>query len=132
MQTVFVEATQPAPACLNWGKFMVARFTHEEWQRQSQIDIGPGSLLRKVGWSSYHVLVFDLQTGEGGIFLPGGLAQYDLNEKHKIWVCPMFEPFLVWLYQQDLSDISRLPAKVELQAEFQLYGYRRAGGDVQK
>jgi hypothetical protein len=38
----------------------------------------------------------------------------------------MFEPFLTWLYAQDLSDLQALPDYVELpDAPFALAGYRR-------
>ena len=45
----------------------------------------------------------------------------------------MFEPFLQWLYQQDLSDITKLPALVsftgeEIKDHASLAGYRREGG----
>lgn len=112
----------------NWGKFMVARFDADEWRRRCALgDAFEGALLRELGWSQDHVWVLDLQTGEGALFRPGGLARADLN-KHRIWVCPMFEPFLVWLYQQNLLDLSALPALVELpEAEFALHGYRRPG-----
>jgi hypothetical protein len=79
------------------------------------------------GWSPEHLLIVDLQTGEGAIFRPGGLAGHDLN-KHAIWVCPLFEPFLTWLYEQDLSDLDKLPAHIDLpEAEFMMSGHRRAG-----
>jgi hypothetical protein len=40
----------------------------------------------------------------------------------------MFEPFLEWLYAQDLSDLGALPRLVELpDAEFSFSGYRRSG-----
>jgi hypothetical protein len=74
-----------------------------------------------------NVLVIDLQTQEGATFVPGGYVKSDLD-KHAVWVCPMYEPFLCWLYQQDLTDLTRLPAKLDLpDAEFQLRGYRRPG-----
>lgn len=74
--------------------------------------------------------VLDLQTGEGAFFRPGGYAAADL-EKHRVWVCPLFEPFLEWLYRQDLTDLGQLPRLVELpDAEFAMRGYRRAGPDV--
>jgi hypothetical protein len=47
-----------------------------------------------------------------------------------VWVCPMFEPFLEWLYTQDTSVLERLPTVVELPeapAAAALAGYRRAG-----
>ncbi|WP_395000831.1 hypothetical protein [Acinetobacter sp.] len=124
MQTIFIEATQKETK-FNWGKFMVARWTAHEWQRISQI--GHTRLLSEVGWTPNHIMVTDLQTGEGIIVKPGGFALADL-EKHKVWVCPMFEPFLTWLYTQDLSDLDKLPSLVELDTqEAAMYGYRRAG-----
>ncbi len=129
MTTKFIEATEPTH--FNHGKFMVARFTAEEWAQQSvldsefAVDIG---LLKRCGWTNRHITVLDLQTGEGVIVRPGGCAPADLN-KHKVWVCPMFEPFLTWLYQQDLSDLDKLPALVTLPAgtETAMAGYRREG-----
>jgi hypothetical protein len=79
--TKFVEATN-GPR--NWGKFMVARFTAEEWSRRSVVDPERG-LIAGRGWTTQHLLVWDLQTGEGAIFRPGGSARYDLR-KHQIWV----------------------------------------------
>jgi hypothetical protein len=73
----------------------------QEWSINSEIDVGR-PLLRALGWDHRVVLVTDLQTGEGAMFSPGGLASADLNRKHRVWVCPMFEPFLIWLYRQPL------------------------------
>jgi hypothetical protein len=43
-----------------------------------------------------------------------------------IWVCPMFEPFLTWLYKQ--PDPFAIPAHVDLpDAPFAMQGYRRSG-----
>jgi hypothetical protein len=127
MQTKFIEATDGTE--FNWGKFAVCRFESEEWQRPSVID-PPRSLLRKIGWDRDQIFVLDLQTCEGANFRPGGLASADL-EKHRIWVCPMFEPFLVWLYKQDLSNLNALPALVNLGAvPTALFGYRRKGPEV--
>lgn len=112
---------------LNWGKFLLGRLDHE-WQVRSAIDVGK-PLLSQLGWSqsTNFLWVLDLQTGEGAYFRVGGHAKVDLR-KHKIWVCPMYEPFLTWLYKQDTSDLDRLPAMIELpDAEFDLYGYRRPG-----
>jgi len=88
-------------------------------------------LLSTRGWSHDHVWVLDLETGEGACFRPGGLAHADLN-KHRIWVCPLFEPFLEWLYDQDLTDLTVLPDLVTLtlkEAPFSMFGYRRPGPD---
>jgi hypothetical protein len=123
MKTKIIEATNVEHGGINHGKFLVARFDNE-WSYQSAIDQRP--LLRGRGWSPEHVLVLDLQTGEGAIFQPGGYAKADLD-KRKIWVCPMFESFLAWLYTRDLRDLDQLPALIQLDAESALYGYRREG-----
>ena len=73
--------------------------------------------------------MLDLQTGEGAIFRPGGNAHADL-QKHRIWCCPLFEPFLEWLYKHNLENIDELPKHVDLAAEFELFGYRRPGPDT--
>ena len=131
MKTKIIEATNGPQ---NWGKFMLGQFD-AEWWRPSAIPHAlqstlTCSLLRMVGWTPEHLLVVDLQTGEGAIFRPGGLARADLD-KHRIWVCPLFEPFLTWLYKQDLSDLDKLPDHIDLpDAPFQWSGYRRAGPEV--
>lgn len=128
METKLIEASQHARHGFNWGKFCVARFD-DEWRRDARIDCdGPRPrLLRSCGWGPEHLWVLDLQTGEGAFFRAGGSAHADL-EKHAIWVCPMHEPFLEWLYVQDLTDISALPDLVELpDAAPAFAGYRRPG-----
>lgn len=121
MQTKFMEATNQNK---NWGKFLIFRFD-TEWEYKSSFT--GRSLLREVGWGQDNIVVLDLQTREGGGFRPGGLASADLD-KHKIWVCPMYEPFLTWLYRQDLTDLSKLPDSIDLpDAEFAMAGYRRKG-----
>jgi hypothetical protein len=108
----------------NWGKFMVARFG-TEYTYLSRIAAIP--LLEGIGWDSRHIIVFDLQTCEGAAFLPGGKAKYDL-EKHRIWVCPLFEPFREWLYKRQLDDVTALPDTLDLpDATSALAGYRRKG-----
>jgi hypothetical protein len=122
MITRIVEVTND----FNWGKFMLCRFTPEEWAQKSVIDTGR-PLLRTLGWVPHNLWVLDLQTGEGALFYPGGVSSSDLR-KHRIWVCPMFEPFLEWLYAQDLSDLEKIPTPVILKdAPSALYGYRRQG-----
>ncbi len=103
MQVKFIEATDRTE--FNWGKFMVSRFSPEEREYESQISPG-NSLLRACGWHSLHILVTDLQTGEGAVFFPFGVASADLST-HQIWVCPMFEPFLTWLYEQSHTHRGR-------------------------
>lgn len=121
MEKHFIEASNSEQ---NWGKFLILRFNEEE---KVQSAVTGNSLLREVGWNRHSIIVFDLQTGEGARFLPGGFATADL-EKHKVWVCPMFEPFLNWLYLQDLTDLSKLPKFIDLpDAPFEMFGHRRKG-----
>src|SRR5262245_20033629 len=124
METKIIEATN-GPR--NWGKFMVARWT-DEWERRPLTEPGmPVPLLGRIGWTREHLLVLDLRTGEGAVFKPGGLAAADL-EKRRIWVCPLFQPFLTWLYLQDLRDLAKLPDAIDLpDAPFDVRGYRRPG-----
>lgn len=127
MQSVFVEAAQrlDGQGGCNWGKFMVGRFEEHEWNVRSVVGLSP--LLRSRGWTPDHVLVLDLETGEGAILRHGGSAHHDL-EKHKVWVCPLFEPFLEWLYKQNLEDLTALPPFIEIpNAEFLMSGHRRPG-----
>jgi hypothetical protein len=120
VETRFIEAMHPGGKG-NWGKFMLGRFTPEEWACRSNVH---GALLSGRGWNEGHILVLDLQTGEGAVFRHGGLASADLK-KHAIWVCPLFPHFLEWLYEQDVTDLSKLPGVVEIpHAEFSLVGRR--------
>jgi hypothetical protein len=125
MKTKIIEATNGP---LNWGKFLLGRFD-VEWDVVSAVDVKSISpLLRTIGTSPHTLWVFDLQTCEGAGFYahPGGVASADL-QKHKIWVCPLFEPFLSWLYRQDLRNLDTLPVLVDLDAPFEMRGYRRPG-----
>lgn len=119
MKTVFVEATSRKA---NWGKFMVGVFDQAELARKSSVD--GSSMVWGRGWGPGHVLVVDLQTGEGAIFKMGGFAKADL-EKHNIWVCVIFERFLEWLYEQ--PDPMNLPPLVEIEVPIAFAGYRRNG-----
>jgi hypothetical protein len=137
MKTKIVEAGQGG----NWGKFLVAQFTEEEWSHRTAVpsdepdDLLMGmprpSVLSARGWAPSHIIVFDLETCEGAAFSPGGSAHADLD-KHAIWVCPMFEPFLEWLYKNIYpnyqGNILALPDYVDLPgAPFSMAGYRRPG-----
>ena len=127
MKTKIIEATNNR----NYGKFLVGRFD-SEWERKAAVG-DPGNryiLLAQEGWGREHFLVLDLATGEGAIFKHGGFASADLD-KHKVWVCPLFEPFLQWLYKQKLEDMPEgLPDVVEIALDMplQFSGYRRKGG----
>ncbi len=124
MRFKFIDVTNG----FNWGKMGVGVFTPDEWAQKSAVD-GRG-LLSGRGWDVNYVFVLDLQTGEGAIFRPGGYHKADL-EKHAIWVCPLYEPFLEWLYAQLTQQrvaVDDLPALVELpNAQGALYGHRRPG-----
>jgi hypothetical protein len=125
MRTRFIEAGQ-GPNGPNWGKFLVAQFEPGEWALHSHVDEAHG-LLRSQGWTERHLWVLDLATGEGAFFLPGGSARADLA-KHRIWVCPLYEPFLTWLYQQTFTSVNELPTYIELpDAPAAMHGYRRQG-----
>lgn len=97
----------------NWGKFLIGLFD-QEWSVLSQVDSGP--LLHRRGWTDRHILILDLQTGESAIFSHGGLAVADLTKK-AIWVCPMFLPFLEWVYRQDLKKFDEWPTLIEVGME---------------
>lgn len=125
METVFIEATNVEAGGINWGKFMIGRFTSNDWEHKAAVSGFP--MLQGRGWTSDNLLVLDLETGEGAIFRPGGSAAADLH-KHQIWVCPMFEPFLEWLYRQDLTRLEALPKVVQINDRASsLHGYRRPG-----
>jgi hypothetical protein len=127
VQTRFIEAVQSHNRPMNHGKFMLGRFTLEEWAEASVVSPGMPLVSCIGGWTPDHLLVLDLATGEGAIFKPGGHALADLS-KHKIWTCPLFPHFLAWLYEQNLIDLNALPAVVEVpDAEFSLYGKRWPG-----
>src|SRR5213075_3514951 len=114
MLTKIVEATQ-GDGWTNHGKFMLMRFDEEEWARRSTVG-PPQPLLDGVcGWGPEHLWVLDLQTGEGACFRPGGYATAHLD-KHAVWVCPLFEPFVDWLWGQVRAGVDPfdLPERVEL------------------
>jgi hypothetical protein len=126
MESKIIEASNGG----NWGKFMLLRFTPQEYLYRSALPDGLGNegAFLKLRWDyQRHILIVDLETGEGAMFRLGGVPAADLDE-HRIWVCPLFEPFLGWLYEQDCSDLQALPAYVELpDAPFALHGTRRPG-----
>jgi hypothetical protein len=129
VETKLLEATNGPQ---NWGKFMLGRFDNE-LEIRSVIDSRP--LVASRGWSPRHFLMIDLQTGEGSMFKLGGLASADLHA-HKIWVCPLFEPTLEWLYfrykgleHNPAIWWDTMPVHVDLpKAPFAMWGYRRGQG----
>lgn len=122
MQTKIIEVVTPQG---NHGKFLIGAFD-TEYQRQ---DVQGSGLLRP-RWAppgnQGHFLVLDLETGEGALFRHGGLASADLA-KRRVWVCVLFEDFLGWFYKQDVSDLDKLPDRIELEHPLEMRGYRRAG-----
>jgi hypothetical protein len=137
VKTKIVEATN-YPEGMNWGKFLLMR-PDEEWSRRSKIEGDDPDLtsriplLRTQGWGRDHLFVMDLATGEGAMFLARRheIAVHQLMN-HRIWVCPLFEPFLEWLFRQDLADLDALPDVVELpEAPSEFRGYRRPGPEGQ-
>ncbi len=123
MESKFIEVTN---GTLNWGKFLLLRFD-TEWAQQSAVPGVNSGLLRSIGWNHQLIYVLDMQTREGAAFVPGGCVKADLD-KHRIWVCPMYEPFLEWLYKQPAGRLCDLPDHVDLpDAPFAMAGYRRKG-----
>lgn len=127
MRSKIIEVCQPTP--VNWGKFMIAEFDENETSYISVITKSP--LLPAIGyWGEENkwLWLLDLQTGEGALFPVSskGNAKYQLD-KHKIWVCLLYEPLLEWLYQNYKGDIDEIPSYIEIDAPAGLYGYRRSG-----
>lgn len=127
MRTRIVEVSNG----INWGRFLIGRFEADEWLKESACK-ADGYALRILGSGGNSLdcfLMLDLVTGEGAIFEPNGLAAADLSGgKHQIWVCPLFEPALEWIYENKrlLEDLSQLPDLIELpNAPSALHGYRR-------
>ena len=101
---------------------MVGRFTDEKWSRAMVANVAcirnnrsdhlagmlDRPLLRHVGWVTRHIMMKDLQPGEGAIFRPGGLASYS-PDKHQLWVCVAFKDLLKWLYKRDRTISSPAP-----------------------
>lgn len=126
MKIKFIEAHNDKK---NWAKMAIFRFGAEEFAHVSAI-APEYQLLNVIGWEPRVIWVLDLATREGAAFKPGGLAKADL-EKHKVWVCPLFQPFLEWLYKQDLTDLEALPSMINLpDAGFEWSGHRRGGAKI--
>jgi hypothetical protein len=125
MKHTFVEVTNGPN---NWGKFLVSKWELEDWRVKSAVHTH--GLLASIGENQACIWILDLQTGEGARFRPGGSAKADL-EKHAIWVCPMYECFLEWLYahpEHHQDPITTLPHYIDLpDAPFAMQGYRRKG-----
>lgn len=125
MKTKIIEVTQAFEGGFNHGKFLIGRFDTELERK----DMGGFPLIApRWGWGGPkdHILLLDIETGEGALFRPGGYAPADLD-KHRIWVCPMFLATMEVLYKMDLSDLDALPDFLEIESEPAMSGYRRPG-----
>lgn len=119
METKIIEADQDN---VSYGTYLLGKFDREEWARPSIMQ-GMPSLLHYQGWTGDHILILDLsRPGVGAIFRCGGVPRYDLEKRRllvdKVAICPLFEPFLEWLYTQDTKDLKALPDTVELEGMF--------------
>lgn len=132
MKTHIIEATNGPN---NWGKFMLM-VPDAEWARTPAAPgcESPVSLLQQRGWNrDSDLIVFDLQTREGAAFSLQASSPHQALEKHRIWVCPLFEPFLTWLYEQPAAKVLGLdlPPHVDLpDAVFAFAGHRRSGPEA--
>ncbi len=139
MQLKFVEVGHPVDKDGlggNWGKFAVGRWTVQELGEKTQFPGCEGQRIASLhGWGGDHVWLFDLQTGESARFYINNPVPVDVRSQlknHQIWVCPMFEPFMVWLWSHIRLNPSwwdTLPRTVELPADtpFEVAGFRRPG-----
>lgn len=121
-----IEATQ-ADEPFNWGKFLIAEFDDKAWEHISEISNSP--LLTAIGYRPQRtgLWILDLQTREGAYFYPDGSALADLN-KTRIWTCPLFEPFLIWLYENYEGNLNELPSVVHLKNAPAALGVARRPG----
>ncbi len=138
MDTKFVEVGH-GPSGGNWGKFMIARYTANELLEPTQFPGCEGQRIVSLrGSGRHHIWVMDLATGEGARFPvdlgghPGATARKHLDD-HQIWVCPLFEPFIGWLYDFSSANPNtwwdELPRTIEIpEAGFAFAGFRRGEG----
>ena len=120
MITHFIEASDGVAH----GKFMLGRLGGHELGLRSALPGFEEQRLLRVGGlrrlNDRSTLVVDLQTGNGAaFFISRGLWSADLQRTGPIHVCPMFRPFLKWLYEQKvphppITAICDLPRYVEI------------------
>lgn len=103
------------------GKFMLARMDAELATRSGLPGYEDEPLMTVGGrrkFNSHSTLVVDLQTGRGAALALDPFSYTKLDEGGRMWVCPMFRPFLKWLCLQGLGmgagDITALPSYVEI------------------
>lgn len=137
MNLKFVEAGHSVDGG-NWGKFALGRYTGAELTEPTQFPgCEGGRIVSLRGSGHHHLWIFDLATGEAVRFPIAHVQAFDAHHflaEHRIWVCPLFEPFATWLFgyisaQRD-TWWDTLPRIVELpDAPFALSGYRRPGSE---
>ncbi len=128
MDTRFVEATNG----FNHGKFLLGRYNEPEMAEHCRVggEFGQYSVIRSQGFTRRDIWILDLATGEGAIFPLSGSGSADVH-KRRIRVCPLYEPFVVWLYDYVAKTPdwwNALPRLVALpDAPSALHGHRRTG-----
>lgn len=126
----------------NWGKFLICRYDAQELTTRSRYpgcEIEPRPLVSLRAPGQQMIWVLDLATNEGAAFYVGHVRAFDgplqLNGKHRVHVCLLYEPMLTWLFDfidhhpDDWWD--QLPDYIELDAPGGLYGYRRTGAALE-
>lgn len=124
----FVEVTD----LVAYGKFLVCRMTPVELATPTAMpearllvpDAAPSPPLLTYGgrrrFNSHSTLVVDLQRGTAAAWPLQGVAEaYKAEHLQNLPVCPMYMPFIEWLYRDarwamGAGDITDIPAYIEL------------------
>lgn len=135
MRRQFIEVSDD----MNWGKMELQQLEPSDMEVMSLVKAGAPLLTaietqrRSSADPLKQVRIWDLQTGEGAVFTPArGEDPKAQLDQHRVWVCPLFLPFVRWLFRQDCTDITALPRLVEFPEGdvCHLQGYRRGGPDI--
>lgn len=149
MLTKIIEASSGMMG--NWGRFMLMQYqdaernypTHYQLTTEDRAGRRIPGVPMTIWVNDYppeHAVIWilDLITGEGATF---DLEQ-ELPEqlhRHQIWVCPLYQPFLVWLqgfvkaHRDELAPsydklLDMLPTNVGLPGiPVEIHGHRRPG-----
>ena len=107
MKTRIIEATSDQ---IFWSTFLVGVFDMER-RYKSCVD---GSMVLR-SYSPRDIFILDIQTREGAVFAPHGLADVDI-ERTAIYTGPLFKAFLHWIRAQFREGLSLndLPKHVEV------------------
>jgi hypothetical protein len=136
VKSKFLEVTNKA----NWAKLQLLQWEPSDLARPSLVQKGKVLLnavqVRRGDAADPLTAVFvrDLQTQEGCEFYPSPEADCKTQlDMHRVWVCPLFYPFVSWLFANYQGDVTSLPDLVELadskKQEYQ--GYRRPGEEME-